>query len=55
MTASMRSDQRDKAKVTLARMETKLPASQVLAAAKAVVRAPPTEHIPERQSGGWGA
>lgn len=36
-------------------METQLPASQVLAAAKAVVRVPPTEHIKERQPGGQGA
>ena len=55
MTASLRSDQRDKAKVTVSRMETQLPVSQVLAAAKAIVRVPPTEHIRERQSGGWGA
>lgn len=45
----------NKAQVSTARMETQLPASQELAATKAIVRVPPTEHIREKQSGGQEA
>lgn len=37
------------------RKKSQAPGSQVFAAVKAAVRAPPTEHIPERQPGEQGA